>query len=165
MTKTTEQSHSQSPLDVVATQGARRATEVATTSSGQPGSCVVSEVLEKPARRRFTADYKQRILAEADACTEPGDIGKLLRREGLYGSHLSKWRAQREQAVLEGLSKRRGRKAEDKNPLALENARLQKEVQRLQNRLTQAHTIIDVQKKLSQLLGLNETLTHSGHSS
>ena len=144
MTKTTEQTHSQ---------------------SAQPGSRIVSEVLEKPARRRFTAEYKQRILAEADTCTEPGDIGKLLRREGLYGSHLSKWRALRDQAVRESLAHRRGRKAQVKNPLALENARLQKEVKRLQDRLTQAHTIIDVQKKLSQLLGLNETLAHSGHSS
>ena len=164
MTKTTEQTQSQSALDVVDTQGARRATEVATTSRAQPGVQVVSEVLEKPVRRRFTADYKHRILAEADACTEPGDIGKLLRREGLYRSHLSKWRALREQAVQEGLSNRRGRKAQDKNPLAHENARLQKEVKHLQDRLTQAHTIIDVQKKLSQLLGLNETLASKEHS-
>ena len=122
-------------------------------------------MLEKPVRRRFTADYKQRILTEADACTEPGDIGKLLRREGLYRSHLSKWRVLREQAVHEGLSNRRGRKAQAKNPLAHENALLQKEVKRLEDRLTQAHTIIDVQKKLSQLLGLNETLASNGHSS
>ena len=145
MTKTTEQTHSQ---------------------SAQPASQIVSEVLEKPARRRFTADYKQRILAEADACARNRVISaNLLRREGLYGSHLSMWRSQREQAVLEGLSHRRGRKAQDKNPLALENARLQKEVKRLQDRLTQAHTIIDVQKKLIQLLGLNETLAHNEHSS
>ena len=122
-------------------------------------------MLEKTARRRFTAEYKQRILTEADACIEPGDIGKLLRREGLYSSHLSTWRAQRKQAVREGLSKRRGRKVQDKNQLAEENARLQKNIKHLQERLTQAETIIEVQKKLSQLLGLNENPANDGKSS
>ena len=104
-------------------------------------------------------------MTEADACIESGDIGKLLRREGLYSSHLSTWRAQREQAVHEGLSKQRGRKAQDKNPLAEENVRLQKDIKRIQERLTQAETIIAVQKKLSQLLGLNETPAHDEKSS
>jgi transposase-like protein len=126
---------------------------------------MASEVLEKSVRRRFTAAYKRRILSQADACTEPGAIGELLRREGLYSSHLSKWRAQREQAIRAGLSKPRGRKVQEKNPLAGENARLQKENQRLQARLTQAQTIIEVQKKLSQLLGLSENPTHNETSS
>ncbi len=165
MTDTTAQTHLQATPPAVDTQGARRATEVSTAGGVELSSRITSEVQEKPARRRFTAEYKQRILAEADACTEPGDIGELLRREGLYSSHLSKWRAQREQAVREGLSKRRGCKSQDKNPLAEENARLQKEIQRLQERLTQAQTLIEVQKKLSQLLGLNETPTHNGQSS
>ena len=104
-------------------------------------------------------------MTEADSCTEPGDIGKLLRREGLYSSHLSTWRARREQAVREGLSKRRGRKVQDKNPLVVENARLQKDIKHIQERLTQAETIIEVQKKLSQLLGLNESLENDGKSS
>ena len=123
-----------------------------------------SEVLEKAVRRTFTAEYKQRILAAADACSEPGCIGKLLRGEGLYSSHLSKWRDEREQAIRAGLSKQRGRKPLDKNPLADENARLHSEIQRLQARLMQAETIIDVQKKLSQLLGLTAMPT-SGESS
>ena len=140
--------------------------EVLTPAGGpEPASRISSEVLEKSARRRFTAEYKQRILTEADACIEPGDIGKLLRREGLYSSHLSTWRAQRKQAVREGLSKRRGRKVQDKNPLAEENARLQKNIKHLQERLTQAETIIEVQKKLSQLLGLNENPANDGKSS
>jgi transposase-like protein len=140
----------------VDTQGAQGATEGSTAGEAARFSeRMASEVLEKAARRRFTADYKQRILTEADACTEAGEIGKLLRREGLYSSHLAKWRAQREEAILEGLSKTRGRKAIEKNPLAEEIARLQKENQRLQTHLFQAQTIIDVQKKLSQLLGLN----------
>lgn len=84
------------------------------------------------------------------------EIGKLLRREGLYSSHLAKWRALREEGILEGLSRARGRKPIEKNPLAEEIARLQKENQQLQTHLFQAQTIIDVQKKkLSQLLGLN----------
>jgi len=165
MTNTTLQSQ---PQDVAAagdTQGARRATEVSPAGGAESASRISSEVLEKSARRRFTAEYKQRILTEADSCTEPGDIGKLLRREGLYSSHLSTWRARREQAVHEGLSKRRGRKAQDKNPLAEENARLQRDIKRLQKRLTQAETIIEVQKKLSQLLGLNENPANDGKSS
>lgn len=121
-----------------------------------------SEVLEKATRRRFSAEYKQRILAEADACKEFGQIGALLRREGLYSSHLAKWREQRDEAIRHGLSKPRGRMPLEKNPLAEENARLQQEIQRLQARLTQAQTIIDVQKKLSQLLGLSENALTSG---
>jgi len=100
-------------------------------------------------RRHFSAEYKARILAEADACTERGQIGALLRREGLYSSHLDKWRKQRAQGQLG--PQKRGRKAD---PQAVEIARLRQEVARLQGRLQQAETIIEVQKKLSELLGL-----------
>jgi transposase-like protein len=124
-----------------------------------------TEVLAKPERRTFSAEYKQQILNEADACCTPGCIGQLLRREGLYSSHLSKWRAEREQAIRVGLSKPRGRQRQEKNPLADENARLQREVQHLKTRLAQAETIIDVQKKLSQLLGLTEIPSEAGRSS
>jgi transposase-like protein len=156
MTKQPKSLELESVSPAVDTQGARRATEVSTAGeTAKPSARIVSEVLEKAARRRFTADYKQRILAEADACTEAGEIGKLLRREGLYSSHLAKWRALREEGILEGLSRARGRKPIEKNPLAEEIARLQKENQQLQTHLFQAQTIIDVQKKLSQLLGLN----------
>jgi len=163
MTDTTTHRFSQTAPNAEDTQGARRATEVS-SAGGAESERVTSEVLEKAARRTFTAEYKQRILAQADACSEPGCIGKLLRSEGLYSSHLSKWRAEREQAIRDGLSKQRGRKPLDKNPLADENARLQNEVQRLQARLTQAETIIDVQKKLSQLLGLS-VMPATGESS
>ncbi len=106
------------------------------------------EVLEKPVRRRFTVQYKAKILAEADACTEAGQFGELLRREGLYSSHLTTWRRQRDKGALVGLTpKQRGRKARPKNPLADEVARLQRENQRLQEQLRQAELIIDVQKK------------------
>jgi transposase-like protein len=128
------------------------------------GPRIISEVTEKAARRRFSAEYKQRILSQADACTELGEIGQLLRREGLYSSHLSKWRAQRDRAVHEGLSRKRGRKPAHKNPSIEENARLQNQVKRLEARVAQAQTIIEVQKKLSQLLSLSESPVHEGNS-
>ena len=145
MTDTATHLISQTAPPAEDTQGARRATEVSSAGGAEP-SRITSEVLEKAARRTFTAEYKQRILVQADACSEPGCIGKLLRGEGLYSSHLSKWRAEREQAIRAGLTKQRGRKPLDKNPLVDENARLQDEIQRLQARLTQAETIIDIQK-------------------
>ena len=113
------------------------------------------EVPEKATRRRFTAEYKLRILAEADACTERGALGELLRREGLYSSHLSTWQKQREEGVLAGLTpKRRGRKARPRNPLADENERLERENERLKTKLRQAELIIDVQKKVSEMLNI-----------
>ena len=113
------------------------------------------EVLERPVRRRFTVEYKVRILAEADACSEPGMLGELLRREGLYSSHLLTWRRQRDEGALAGLTpKRRGRKAKPKNPLADENRRLQRENERLKEQLRQAELIIDVQKKVSEMLSI-----------
>jgi transposase-like protein len=112
-------------------------------------------VSEKPVRRRFTAEYKLRILHEADRCTASGQLGALLRREGLYSSLLSTWRHQREQGTLAGLSpKRRGRKANPDAPLIAENQRLMRETQRLAAKLRQAETIIEVQKKLSEILGI-----------
>jgi transposase-like protein len=113
------------------------------------------EVSEKPVRRRFTAEYKLRILAEADACLESGKLGELLRREGLYSSHLTTWRRQRDEGVLAGLTpKRRGRKAKAKNPLSDENEQLRRENQRLKEQLRQAELIIDVQKKVSEMLNI-----------
>lgn len=104
-------------------------------------------------RRQFSAAYKLAVLEEAERLSESGAIGALLRREGLYSSHLSVWRRERESGALEALGRRRGRKtklsAEQKRVAALE-ARCA----RLQRELDQAHTIIDVQKKLCTLLGL-----------
>ena len=120
------------------------------------------EVVPRAKRRRFRAEYKLRILEEAEACSERGQIGSLLRREGLYSSHLTTWRHQREQGQLEALSpKNRGRKPSVDEALAKELAELKRENQRLENRLQQAETIIEVQKKLSGLLGLtlNENQT------
>jgi len=112
-------------------------------------------VLEKPVRRRFTAEYKLRILREADRSTEAGQLGAVLRREGLYSSHLTAWRKQRNTGTLAGLEpKRRGRKTAPDAPLVAENERLQRDNQRLAARLRQAETIIEVQKKLSEILGI-----------
>jgi len=122
---------------------------------GEERTAPTPEVLEKPVRRRFTVEYKTRILAEADACAEPGMLGELLRREGLYSSYLTTWRRQRDDGVLAGLRpKRRGRKAKPKSPLADENKRLQRENQRLKEQLRQAELIIDVQKKVSEMLNI-----------
>jgi transposase len=111
------------------------------------------EVVPKAKRRKFSAEYKRRILDEADSCTEPGQIGALLRREGLYSSHLTTWRRQRDRGLIQALSpKKRGRKRKDE--LEREVARLERENARLRASLEQAEMIIDVQKKLSRLLGL-----------
>ena len=111
------------------------------------------EVVPKAKRRKFSAAYKRRILEEADNCTEPGQIGALLRQEGLYSSHLSSWRRQRERGALEALNPRqRGRRRKDE--LERKVAELQRRNERLQTRLEQAETIIEVQKKLSSLLGV-----------
>lgn len=112
------------------------------------------EVQEKAKRRRFDAAYKLRILDEAERCNELGQMGELLRREGLYSSHLTTWRKQRDEGALQGLGpKRRGRKPKRKDPMALEVERLRRENQRLTERLRQAETIIEVQKKISEILG------------
>lgn len=116
------------------------------------------EVTPKAKRRTFSAEYKLRILDEARACRTPGERGGLLRREGLYSSHLTHWRRELREGAFAGLKpKKRGRKSD---PLAAENAQLKREIARLQAKLERAETIIEVQKKLSQLLGLptpNET--------
>lgn len=111
------------------------------------------EVPEKARRRTFTATYKIKILTEADQCNEPGDIGALLRREGLYSSLLSKWREQREAGVLVGLTpKKRGQKPRPVDRQAQRVSELERENTHLRKELEKAQTIIDVQKKLSQLL-------------
>ena len=116
------------------------------------------EVPEKKPRRRFTAQYKLRIVEEADMLKESGQIGALLRREGLYSSNLTTWRRQRDEGQLQALSpKKRGRKAQQKNPLAERVARLEKENRRLQDQLKQAKTIIEVQKKISEILGIPQS--------
>ena len=142
-----------SPTGVPPATAAVVATGASAAGSGRP--IPDPAVLEKPVRRRFTAEYKLRILQEADQCTASGQLGALLRREGLYSSLLSTWRKQRDQGTLAGLSpKRRGRKSNPDAPLIAENQRLLRETQRLAAKLRQAETIIEVQKKLSEILGI-----------
>ena len=131
--------------------------------SGEPGQTAANraqvsranpEVLERPVRRRFTAAYKAQIVREADACTQSGQIGALLRREGLYCSHLGKWR----QRVREGgeaalAEAKRGPKPK-RTPMDVDNERLRKHNARLERRLKQAETIIEIQKKVSEILGV-----------
>jgi transposase len=117
-----------------------------------------SEVVPKAARRKFSTSYKLRILREADSCTTLGETGALLRREGLYSSHLSDWRRMQREGRLKATGTvQRGRPREAVDPQALELSQLREDHRRLQLRLEQAELIIDVQKKLSQLLGLLET--------
>ena len=114
------------------------------------------EVVPTAKRRRFTTQEKVRILKEADACTEPGELGALLRREGIYSSYLSRWRRARDRGELQALSpKRRGPKSAADSGLTKELATLQRENERLRGRLAQAEAIMEAQKKLSELLGLN----------
>jgi transposase len=129
-----------------------------TTASGngsQASALPNPEVREKAQRRIYTAEYKLRILQETDNCNE-GQIGAILRREGLYSSHLTTWRRQREAGVLAALrDDKRGRKATVVNPLQGEVERLQRENQRLTQRLEQAELILEIQKKVSTMLGVS----------
>ncbi len=132
--------------DVAETEGARRATGVSAGAHPDP------EVPERAKRRQFSAEYKLRILREADGCKGSGEIGALLRREGLYSSHLVLWRRQREARALSGMRARmRGPKPKEVDPRVKQ---LQRENVRLQRRLKQAETIIEIQKKVAGMLGI-----------
>jgi len=112
------------------------------------------EVMAKPKRRRFTAAYRLRIVEEAELCGAPGEVGRLLRREGLYSSHLATWRKARREGALRGLSsKKRGAKPKATNPLEPQVRELEAKVARLEKELHKAHTILDVQGKVAGLLG------------
>ena len=138
-------------------EGVRRTTGISSIKETKsiPGIRTVPdpEVREKAVRRRFTAEYKLRILKEAESYKEQGQLGSLLRREGLYSSNLITWRRQREKGTLEALSPRkRGPKAKRPDPLAHRNAELERENKKLKKKLRQAETIINVQKKISEIL-------------
>jgi transposase-like protein len=112
-------------------------------------------VVERPARRRFSAEYKRQILREADRCTKKGEVGALLRREGLYASHLTVWRQAREKGELGALApKKRGRKVAPPNPLAPQVAKLEREKAALERKVKQVEILLDIQKKASELLGI-----------
>jgi len=144
-----------SVTDPGALQGARTATEDATGSANQdsrPGTD--SEVVAHAQRRNFSPAQKRRILEAADRCTKPGEIGALMRREGIYSSSLSTWRRQRDAADLAALApQRRGPKIDPHRAETLHIAALTRERDNLKSRLDKALLVIDVQKKLAALLG------------
>jgi transposase-like protein len=115
------------------------------------------EVSDKAKRRRFTAEYKRRIVKESEACKTPGMIGELLRREGLYSSHLTMWRAARDRGELApgAPPKKRGPKPVARDPRDQKIADQARAIARLTARAERAEAIVDIQKKLSQLLGIN----------
>jgi len=130
-----------------------------TADSGDSGNGVAvsrrvssAGVPAKPRRRQFSAEFKARIVEEAEACTQAGEIAALLRREGLYSSHLANWRRQYRSGAAQGLATRRGPKGKD--PVVLEKEELERKVARLEHRLWQAEKIIEAQKKLSEILGI-----------
>lgn len=140
------------------TEGARRATGVFSgeEASARPPVDAVpdTEVVAKAERRRFTAEYKEQIVREADRCGEAGEIGALLRREGLYSSHLSTWRAARDRGALQGLApKKRGPKATVPDPRDKKIVEQQREIGRWQHRAERAEALVELQKKIAALLG------------
>ena len=112
------------------------------------------EVAAKPSRRRFTQEYKRKVVREADGCKTPGAIGALLRREGLYSSHLTAWRAARDRGALVGAARKRGPAPQGPDPRDKQIAELQCDVIRWRARAERAEALVEVQKKLSALLGM-----------
>jgi transposase len=146
--------------DAGVSQGARRATEDTPASAAQASD---TEVIAHARRRRFSNADKRRILQAADRCTKPGEIGALMRREGVYSSSLSNWRRQREAADLAALApQKRGPKADPNRAEALHIAKLTRDNERLHSRLAKALLVIEVQKKLAALLG--HTLDDNGET-
>ena len=136
--------------------GEERSDEAPRAETGQAPQAPDPEVVAKPTRRRFTAEYRLRVLEEADRCTRPGEVGRLLRREGLYTSHLSAWRKARRNGSLQGLTpKKRGAKPAEPNPLSSKVRHLEAKVTRLEKELATAHTILEVQGKVAGLLGFS----------
>jgi len=122
-----------------------------TAGRAAPGGVPDPELAERATRRRFTAEYKLAILREADACTRPGEVGALLRREGLYSSHLATWRKQRDAGAIKALSRPRGRKPTDGRDAQI--AALERRAERAETELAKARKVIEVQGNVSALLG------------
>jgi transposase len=135
--------------------GEPKRSAAAAEAGASPGSSRPdSEVVAKAKRRTFPMEYKIRILEEADAASAtPGGVGALLRREGLYSSHLVSWRRERQAGIAEALKPRKRGPRSERNPLAEENQKLRRQVGQLTEKLRKAELIIDVQKKVAALLG------------
>ena len=141
-------------LDGVVGRFAERAVGERNEAAGEPAApegAPDPELVERPVRRRFSAGYKLRILREAEACTRPGEAGALLRREGLYTSHLSAWRKQRDAGALKALGLPRGRKPADRRDVEI--AELRRRAERAEAELEKARRVIEVQGNVSALLG------------
>jgi len=139
--------------DALALGGEERSDEA---PRARPAQAPDPPVVAKPTRHRFTAEYRLRIVEEAERCTRPGEVGRPLRREGLYTSHLSAWRKARRKGSLQGLApKKRGVKPAQPNPLSAKVRQLEAKVARLEKDLATAHTIVEVQGKVAGRLGLS----------
>ena len=133
-------------------EGARRATGASGSAATSRAADPDPEVPAKATRRHFSADYRVRMLKLADACKKPGDVGALLRREGLYSSHLTHWRQQRERGALAGMrARKRGPRPQPIDPRVKQ---LEGENVRLQRKLQRAETIITLQKQVAEILGI-----------
>ena len=133
-------------------EGARRATAAFGSTTASRATDPDPEVPAKAQRRRFSAEYRLRILKQADACKKPGELGALLRREGLYSSLLTNWRRQRERGALREMhGRRRGPTPRSVDPRMKQ---LETENRRLQRKLQRAETIITLQKKVAEILGI-----------
>jgi len=125
------------------------------TGSNGAKSLTEVEVLVKAERRRYTAEYKLKVLREADHCKQSGEVGALLRREGLYWSNLTNWRKQRERGELAGLrQKTRGPQRREATPLAERVRELERDNARLKRRAERAEGLVELQKKVSEILGI-----------
>jgi transposase len=124
--------------------------------AGDDGALTSSEVevMAKPVRRRYTAEYKLGVLRQVDACSGRGELGALLRREGLYSSHLTQWRKQRERGERQGLSRKRGPSPKQRHPLTDKVKVLERENARLKLRAERAEGLVELQKKVSEILGI-----------
>ena len=119
----------------------------------RPGPGADPEVVARARRRRFRAEYKLQILEQADACS-PGEVGALLRREGLYSSHLTSWRKQRREGTLGALGKKRGRKVSPKREQDKRVKDLERENRRLKKKLAEAEYLLEIQKKVASIAGI-----------
>ena len=154
--KSERESMTRMEMDAPALGGEERSDEAPRAGASDARAPSDPEVVAKPKRRQFTAEYRLRILEEAERCTQPGEVGRLLRREGLYSSHLTDWRKAQRQGSLRGLTpSKRGRKRVERNPLSAKVHELEAKVARLEKELHTAHTILDVQGKVAGLLGFS----------
>lgn len=156
MNQSTQLGQSTPPsLAGVGREGERSEPERPTAGSDSGREAPDPEVVGRPVRRRFTAEYKRRVLAEVDRAAGSGAVGRILRREGLYSSQLTAWRKARSNSERTALApKKRGPKPIAKNPLQAENSQLKREKAQLEKKLHTAELMLDLQKKVSQILGI-----------